>query len=59
MTQGALPFQHAQEKGSTGLTGLAGLEAYLDLWQVAGLGRSVSRNLGINEGGPGWTKPRR
>ena len=47
MTQGALPFQHAQEKGSTGLTGPAGLEAYLDLWQVAGLGRSVSRNLGI------------
>ncbi len=47
MTQGALPFQHAQEKGSTGLTGLAGLAAYLDLWQVAGLGWSVSRNLGI------------
>ena len=51
-----LPFQYAQEKGSTGLTGLAGLAAYLDLWQVAGLGRSVSRHLGVNEGRQGWTE---
>ena len=50
MTQGALPFQYAQEKGSTGLTGLAGLAAYLELWQIAGLPRSVSWRLGINEG---------
>ena len=56
MPQGALPFQYAQEKGSTGLTGLAGLAAYLDLWQVAGLGRSVNRHLGINEGRQGWTE---
>ena len=56
MTQGALPFQYAQEKGSTGLTGLAGLAAYLDLWQIAGLPRSVSWRLGINEGQQGWTE---
>ena len=56
MTQGALPFQYAQEKGSTGLTGLAGLAAYLDLWQIAGLPRSVSWRLGINEGRQGWTE---
>ena len=49
MPQGALPFQYAQEKGSTGLTGLAGLAAYLNLWQVAGLGRSVNRHLGIGD----------
>ena len=56
MTQGALAFQYAQEKGSTGLTGLAGLAAYLDLWQIAGLPRSVSWHLGINEGRQGWTE---
>ena len=56
MTQGALPFQYAEEKGSTGLTGLAGLAAYLDLWQIAGLPRSVSWHLGINEGRQGWTE---
>ena len=36
MPQGALAFQYVQEKGSTGMTALAGLGAYLDLWQVAG-----------------------
>ena len=56
MTQGALPFQYAQEKGSTGLTGLAGLAAYLELWRIAGLPRSVSWRLGINKGRQGWTE---
>ena len=54
MPQGALPFQYAQEKGSTGMTALAGLGAYLDLWQVAGLPQSVRRHLGV-KGGQGWT----
>ncbi len=31
MPQGALPFQYAEEKGSTGMTGFAGLATYLDL----------------------------
>ena len=54
MPQGALPFQYAQEKGSTGMTALAGLGAYLDLWQVAGLPQSVRRHLGV-KGEQGWT----
>ena len=55
MTQGTLPFQYAQEKGSTGLTGLAGLAAYLDL-PAGCCFRSVSWHLGINEGRQGWTE---
>ena len=54
MPQGALPFQYVQEKGTAGMTALAGLGAYLDLWQVAGLPRSVRRHLGV-EGAQGWT----
>ena len=45
MQQGALPFQYAEEKNSTGMTALAGLVTYLDLLQVAGL----------REGTQGWT----
>ena len=37
MQQGALPFQYAEEKNSTGMTALAGLATYLDLFQVADL----------------------
>ena len=54
MPQGALPFQYVQEKGTAGMTALAGLGAYLDLWQVAGLPQSVRRHLGV-EGAQGWT----
>ena len=54
MPQGALPFQYVEEKGSTGMTALAGLGAYLDLWQVAGLPQSVRRHLGV-KGEQGWT----
>ena len=50
MPQGALPFQYAQEKGSTVMTALAGLGAYLDLWQVAGLPQSLRRHLGVKGG---------
>ena len=57
MPQGAMPFQYAQEKGSRGMTALAGLGAYLDLWQVAGLPQSVRRHLGV-KGGQGWTDER-
>ncbi len=55
MSQGALPFQYAEDRSSRGITGLAGLGAYLDLWQVAGLGESVSSHLGVNQGRQGWT----
>ena len=55
MAQGALPFQYAGEKSATGMTALAGLAAYLDLWQVAGLNQSIRRHLGVNQGRQGWT----
>ena len=54
MPQGALPFQYAEEKGSTGMTGLSGLATYLDLARVAGLS-SARRHIGIKEGKQGWT----
>ena len=62
MPQEALPFQYVQEKGSTGMTALAGLMAYLDLWQVAGLPESVggiwvskgSRAGLMSRWGPPW-----
>ena len=55
MPQGALPFQYAEEKGSTGMTGLSGLATYLDLARVAGLSESARRHIGIKEGKQGWT----
>ena len=55
MAQGALPFQYAEEKNATGLSGLAGLAAYLELWQTAGLSDSVRHHLGEVEKGQGWT----
>ena len=55
MTQGALPFQCAEEKTSTGMTALSGLPSYLDLAHVAGLGESVRHHLRGREGGQGWT----
>ena len=36
------------------MTALAGLGAYLDLWQVAGLRQSLRRHLGV-KGEQGWT----
>ena len=47
MQQGALPFQYAEEKNSTGMTALAGLATYLDLFRVADLRGSV----GLREDG--------
>ena len=55
MAQGVLPFQYAGEKSTTGMTALAGLAAYLDLWQVAGLNQSIRRHLGVNQGRQGLT----
>ena len=49
MPQGALPFQYAEEKGSTGKTALSGLATYLDLAWVAGLSESARRHVGIKD----------
>lgn len=55
MAQGVLPFQYEQEKTSTGMTALAGLPAYLDLVQVAGLRASVDRHISLRDGTQGWS----
>ena len=55
MSQGALPFQYAEDRSSPRVTALAGLGAYLELWQAAGLGELFRRHLGVNQGRQGWT----
>ena len=55
MQQGALPFQYAEEKNSTGMTTLAGLATYLDLLRVAGLRESMERHVGVRKETQGWT----
>ena len=55
MKQGLLAFQHEQEKGSTGMTGLSGLMTYVELMQAAGLRSSVERHVRLRERGQGWT----
>ena len=42
MTQGLLPFQYESKAGEAGLTGLAGLPLYLELWRAAGLEQTVA-----------------
>ena len=48
MTQGLLPFQYESEAGEAGLTGLAGLPLYLELWRAAGLEQSVARHVAVS-----------
>ena len=55
MPQGTLPFHYAEEKSSTGMTGLSGLAVYMDMAQVAGLSQSVGRHVRVRESGQGWT----
>ncbi|HYW76921.1 MAG TPA: IS1380 family transposase [Gammaproteobacteria bacterium] len=56
MAQGVLPFQYQEQSTTTGLTALAGLPAYLDLAQAAGLRDAIQRHLGVRAGGAqGWT----
>lgn len=56
MAQGVLPFQYKEQCGVPGLTALAGLPAYLDLAQAAGLGAAIRRHLQVRrEGGQGWS----
>ena len=55
MPQGTLPFHYAEEKSSTGMTGLSGLATYMDMAAVAGLSQSVGRHVRVRESGQGWT----
>jgi hypothetical protein len=55
MPQGVLPFQYQEEKRASGLTGLAGLAAYLDLVHASGLPKIIAHRLPIRAKGQGWT----
>ncbi len=55
MAQGVLPFKYEKEKTKTEITALAGLPAYLDLAQVAGLSESIQRHLQVRKDTQGWS----
>ena len=56
MAQGLLPFQYQDQNRASGLTALAGLPAYLDLAQAAGLRDSICRHLTIcGDKSQGWS----
>jgi len=56
MAQGVLPFQYKEQSSVSGLTALAGLPAYLDLAQAAGLSAAIRRHLKVRgEGSQGWS----
>jgi len=56
MAQGVLPFQYKEQRSVSGLTALAGLPAYLDLAQAAGLRDALQRHLRVRgEDGQGWS----
>jgi hypothetical protein len=55
MAQGILNFQYEREKTDTGMTALGGLPVYLDLAQVAGLSKSISKHLRVRDGSQGWS----
>jgi hypothetical protein len=56
MAQGVLPFQYQDQNRVAGLTALAGLPAYLDLAQAAGLRDSICRHLTVRgESQQGWS----
>ena len=54
MTQGLLPFQYESEASAAGLTGLAGLPLYLELWRAVGLDEAVARHVAVS-GAQGWS----
>ena len=55
MRQGVLPFQYVEERSSTGMTAMAGLGVYLDLFEAVGLRESVDRHVGVRREAQGWT----
>lgn len=55
VAQGVLPFQYQSEERAIGITALAGLPAYLDLFEAVGLRRSIGRHLVVRGESQGWT----
>ena len=55
MTQGELAFKYEEDKKGEGMTGMAGMGAYLDLACQSGMVRSIERQVKARKGGQGWT----
>jgi hypothetical protein len=55
MAQGVLPYKYEEERGSTGMTALAGLPIYLDLASVLGVGDCIRAHVHVRKSGQGWT----
>ncbi len=54
VAQGVLPFQYEGEERVTGMTALAGLPVYLELFRALGLTQSVRRHVRVRPA-QGWT----
>lgn len=56
MAQCVLPFQYKEQVSTAGLTSLAGLPAYLDLAQAAGLRDAIMRHMKVRgKDSQGWS----
>ncbi|MEE8435131.1 MAG: hypothetical protein V3S64_10130, partial [bacterium] len=54
IAQGVLGFQYEGEERATGMTALAGLPVYLDLFEAMGLSRSIERQVRVRQA-QGWS----
>ncbi|MEE8434600.1 MAG: IS1380 family transposase, partial [bacterium] len=54
MAQGVLGFQYEGEESATGMTALAGLPVYLDLFAAMGLSRSIEGQVRVRPA-QGWS----
>jgi len=55
MTQGELAFKYEVDEQGDGMTGMAGMGAYLDLACRSGMVGSIERQVKARKGGQGWT----
>ena len=55
MAQGILSYQYEEEKGRRGMTALAGLPLYLDLFRAIGLSKSIRKHLKVRAHTQGWS----
>jgi hypothetical protein len=55
MSEGILPFQYEAEKTSAGMTALAGLPLYMELFHLLDLRRMIEMCLPVEPGEQGWT----
>lgn len=55
MAQGILSFQYEEDKARSGMTAMAGLPLYLDLFRAMGLNKSIRKHLKVRATTQGWT----